>query len=307
MSKRVIITGGSGLIGKPLSQELITRGYTVYVLTRKKSTVPENQKGNCTLVTWDARSSDGWADIADGAFAIINLAGDNVASGRWTRTKKDRIISSRLNATHAVIEAIERSSSKPHVVIQASAAGYYGMTLKDTVFDETGPMGSGYLATVTRRWEDSSLPIEKAGIRRVVIRTGLVLARHGGALKKLTLPYQFFAGGHVGTGWQYMSWIHMKDQVNAIIYLMENSNLAGVFNLTAPNPVTSREFSRALGRVMRRPAWLPVPSFAVKFLFGEMGEEALLLGQRVVPKRLAEEGFTFRFPDIHSALKDLAG
>ncbi|HOO71377.1 MAG TPA: TIGR01777 family oxidoreductase [Spirochaetota bacterium] len=302
--KRVIITGGTGFIGKALSASLVDQGYEVVVLTRN---IFHGSRSEAAVkhAVWDAKTSAGWLDQAEGAYAIINLAGENVAQGRWTEERKRLILQSRLEATAAVMDALKRCKKKPSVLIQASAAGYYGAGTGTAAYDETSASGEGFLADVTRQWEMASEEADKLGVRRVVIRTGVVLGLNGGALVKLVLPYRFFVGGYIGSGSQYMPWIHLDDEVRAVLFLMEKKNLDGVFNLTAPKPETAKEFSRVLGRAMKRPAWTKIPSFAIRLVFGEMGTEALLSGKRVVPKRLLSVGFSFKYAELEGALKSL--
>jgi uncharacterized protein len=255
-------------------------------------------------VFWDGRTADGWGPLADGAHAIINLAGDNLAEGRWSEAKKNRILKSRLDAGAAVVEAVRGARQKPKVVVQASAVGFYGPR-GDEEIDESSPAGQGFLADVVRAWEDSTREVEALGVRRVVIRSGLVLGRGGGVFPRLVLPFRFFAGGPLGSGRQWFSWVHLSDEVGAIRFLVEQEGLAGVFNLTAPNPLEEKDICRAIGKALRRPCWLPVPAFMLKLLFGEKAKETILEGQRVFPRRLVEAAFAFRYPDADAALPDL--
>ena len=304
MQKKIIVTGGTGFIGRALCSLLTGAGYDMYVLTRSPESASRIMGKTAKPLHWDAKTSRGWADEADGAYAIVNLAGENVASGRWTPAKKSEILGSRLEAAGAVMDAIQHARKKPAVLIQASAIGYYGASTDDRAFDEGSPRGSGFLAHVAGEWEKATESAEDLGTRRAVIRTGIVLG-HGGALEKMAMPYRFFAGGHIGSGRQYMSWIHMQDEIEAIRFIIENKKLRGAFNLAAPEPVTAGEFSKILGRVMKRPAWFNIPSWAVTMAFGQMGKEALLLGQKAVPAALIKSGFHFRYPNLEAALRDL--
>jgi len=303
MQKKIIIAGGSGFIGKPLCSLLTNAGYDVFVLTRSPESASKALGNSAAPLLWDAKTSGGWAREAEGALAIVNLAGESVASGRWTASKRHEILGSRLNAARAVMDAIDHAKKKPALLVQASAVGFYGSSLVDRVLDENSPAGSGFLARVARQWEKATENAESLGTRRAVIRTGIVLG-DGGALKKMVLPYRFFAGGHFGTGMQYLSWIHIEDEIEAIRFIIERK-MKGFFNLTAPEPVTAGEFSKTLGMVTGRPAWLNIPSWAVKLVFGRMGAEALLLGQRAVPAALAGAGFRFKYPRLEGALRDL--
>jgi hypothetical protein len=241
----------------------------------------------------------------DGAEAIINLAGENISSGRWTDKRKRAILESRLNAGRAVVQAVQAAANKPRLVVQASAVGYYGPSGDEEITEETPP-GGDFLAQVAIAWEESTAPLEALGLRRVIIRTGVVLSSAGGALPRMLLPFRLFAGGRLGTGRQWFPWIHIADEVRAIRFLMENETATGPFNLTAPAPLPNAEFSRLLGEQLRGPALIPVPGFILRLLFGEMAT-VLLDGQRAIPRRLVQLGFTFRFPEAGSALRDLLG
>ena len=302
---RVVITGATGFIGRALCRELC-KDYEVIALSRDTIRAAESIGQWARAVEWDGRTAGSWFKQADGAFAIINLAGENVATGRWNESKKAGILHSRLDSTKAVLDAIKQVETKPSVVIQASAIGWYGPR-EDERLDENSAPGKGFLANVCRRIESGTEEIEKLGIRSAVIRTGVVLGRDGGAFARLVQPFRFYLGGHLGSGRQWFSWIHLDDEIAAIKFLMENEHLKGAFNLTAPEPVTMKEFCRILGNVMHRPAWLKVPSFAARLAFGEMADEMLLTGQKVLPKRLLNTGFNFQYTNIKQALNDITG
>jgi uncharacterized protein (TIGR01777 family) len=304
MSERIIITGATGFIGRALCKQLVEGGYEVVALSRSSKGGSESLPNQVKIVNWDAGTAEGWADYTDGAYAIINLAGENIGSGRWTERKKRRILESRLKAGRAVVEAVEKAGVKPKVVIQASGIGYYG-DRGDELLEESSLAGSGFLVEVAKRWEESTKKVESVGVRQVIIRTGVVLGADGGFLSRVLLPFRLFVGGHLGSGHQWIPWIHLDDEVGAIMFLMEKENLQGVFNLTAPNPLTSKDFFRLLGRVMRRPSWLPVPGFALRLLLGEMAKELILSGQRAVPKRLLDSGYEFKYADAESALREI--
>jgi hypothetical protein len=304
---RVIITGGTGLIGRALANHLAKGGHEVVVLSRnpnKTSGLPAGAR----VVQWDARSADGWGQLADGAGAIVNLAGASIAGegllpSRWTSQRKRAIVESRLNAGRAVVEAIRAATVKPDVLIQSSAVGYYG-TSNEATFTEDSPAGNDFLADTCKQWEASTAAVESLGVRRPVIRTGVVLTTKGGVLPSLSLPYKLFAGGPVGSGRQPLPWIHIDDEVDAIRYLIETPTARGPFNLTTPNPVTNAEFGRVLGKVLGRPHYLPAPGFAFKLAFGETAM-LVLEGQRVLPKKLLEAGYSFRFTEVEPALRDI--
>ncbi|MFP5221393.1 MAG: TIGR01777 family oxidoreductase [Acidobacteriota bacterium] len=304
--RRVVVAGGSGFIGRPFCRALLARGYRVTVLTRGGSrpagaspdgAVPE-------MHTWDGRSAQGWGHLADGAFALVNLAGESIGEGRWTPERKHAILQSRILAGEAMSQAVKQASVKPKVLVQASAVGYYGDTGQGAV-DESSPPGKGFLTEICLRWEGSTRQIEDMGVRRVVIRTGLVLGRGGGVLEKMLTPFKMFLGGPLGDGRQGFPWIHLEDQVLAMVFLMEREDASGAFNLTAPETVSNREFCQRLGEAMSRPCGLSAPAAMLRLAFGEMADELLLTGSRAFPKRLVEMGFSFSHPRLGSALRDL--
>jgi uncharacterized protein (TIGR01777 family) len=303
---RVIVTGGTGFIGRYLTKRLVEKGYEVVCLTRNVARAKEEGQPRVLFAAWDARSAVGWGGYAEGALAIVNLAGESLASGRWNKERKLRIMQSRLRAGKAVVDAVKSARKKPRAVIQASAIGFYG-NRGDEVLDEASVSGTGFLPEVTQKWEKSTADVEAYGVRRAVIRTGLVLGEKEGVLSRLVLPFRFFVGGPLGSGRQWVSWIHIEDEVQSIIYLIEHPELAGAFNLTSPHPLQNRDFSQKLGTVLKRPSWVPVPGFLLRWLFGQKAEETILSGQKVIPARLAEAGYEFAFPDAGKALADILG
>ena len=258
---------------------------------------------------WEARSAEGWGPLADGADAIVNLAGESIAGEglirgrRWTDNRKRRIRESRLNAGRAVVQAVELAQVKPRVVIQASGSGYYGPRGDEEITEEASP-GEGFMGRTAVEWEASTAGVESLGVRRAIIRSGPVLSTKGGAFPLMLLPFRFFVGGPLGSGRQWFPWIHIADEARAIRFLIENDAASGPFNLTAPNPLTNAEFSRVVGRVLRRPAFVPVPAFSLRLALGEMSI-VLLEGQRAMPRRLLDLGFPFRFLEAEAALRDL--
>ncbi len=304
MSKRIVITGATGFIGRALCKHLVEKGYEVVALSRSPEKGGEWLPDQVRLAKWDAKTAKGWEDFGDGANAIMKLAGESIASGRWTQKKKRRILKSRLTAGEAVLQAVERAESKPKVVIQASGIGIYG-DRNDEMLDESSRPGSGFLVEVAKPWEGSTKKVESAGVRHVIIRTGVVLGAEGGFLSRVLLPFRLFVGGRLGSGHQWIPWIHLDDEVRAIRFLMEKEELQGVFNLTAPNPLTSKDFFSLLGKVMKRPSWLPVPGFALSLLLGEMGKELILSGQRAIPNRLLESGYEFLYARAEPALREM--
>ncbi|MCI0475241.1 MAG: TIGR01777 family oxidoreductase, partial [Anaerolineales bacterium] len=255
---------------------------------------------------WDGCTAQGWSAVADGAFAIVNLAGESIGIPPipWTVERKRRIRDSRVNAGKAIIEAVRLAREKPRVVIQASGVGYYGAR-GDEIIVEKNSAGDDFLGDVATQWEASSAEVESLGVRRAIIRTGLPLDKSGGVFPYLALPFRLFFGGPIGSGKQFIAWIHRADYVRAIQFLIENENARGVFNLTAPNPLTNADFGRVLARVLHRPFWFPVPGFALKLALGEMAELLLLSGQRAVPERLLRAGFKFQFANAQDALQDV--
>jgi hypothetical protein len=299
---RVIITGGTGLIGRQLAGSLAGDRHEVIVLSRTPSQASGMPAG-VRLERWDAKTSAGWGPLVDGADAIVNLAGESLAEGRWTDARKQAILDSRVNAGKAVVEAIRASSQKPKVVVQASAVGYYGPRGREEITEDAKP-GSDFSAKICVDWEASTQPVESLGVRRPVIRTGIVLSADGGALPRMLLPFKFFAGGKLGSGEQGFPWIHMADEIAAIRFLIDTASASGPFNLTAPNPPTNAGFAKAIGQAMGKPSAIPAPGFALKAAFGEMST-VLLDGQRAVPKRLLDLGYTFRFSDPVAAVRDI--
>jgi uncharacterized protein (TIGR01777 family) len=274
----------------------------VIILTRNPQTNSRPQ-ANVQFVKWDAVTSKGWGQYADGSAAIVNLAGEGIADGRWSEERKKSIYLSRINAGKAVIDAITSATVKPKVLIQASGVGFYGPH-GDEILTESSAPGSDFLAQVCFDWEASTEAAESIGVRRAVIRSGIVLSNEGGAWPRIVLPFKLFAGGPIGSGKQYWPWIHIDDEIRAIRFLIENEEASGVFNLSAPTPLTNKEFSAKLGKVMGRPSLLPVPDFALKTGFGEMST-VLLDGQRAVPQRLQDLAFDFKFPTAEAAFQDL--
>lgn len=302
---RVIITGGTGLIGRPLSQALVKDGYEVIVLTRQPEKV-QNAPAGVKLMQWDGKSAAGWGELVDGAGAVVNLAGAGIADQRWSAARKQLIRQSRIDAGKAVMEALTAAARRPGVLIQSSAVGYYGTRTGDAQVTESYSPGGDFLSKVCFDWEASTAPVSKLGVRRAVIRTGVVLSNDGGAFPKQVLPFKLFAGGPVGSGKQWYPWIHIDDEVRAIQFLIANPKAEGVFNLAAPNPVTNQEFGKIVGEVLGRPAVMPAPGFAMQALFGEMAV-ILLEGQRAIPQRLLELGFTFTYATARQALDALLG
>lgn len=294
---RILISGATGMVAKALMPHL--EGHEIFKLVRKPS-------GAGNEIIWDAET--GFSAVEETKLsdfdAVINLAGDNIASGRWTPEKKKKIRNSRVLGTRNLMEALKRRNVKPKVFISASAIGFYG-NRGDEILTEESPSGEGFLPDVCKEWEAEAKRAEELGARVVLLRIGIVLAKEGGALQKMLPPFKLGIGGVIGSGNQWMSWIALHDLTRIIVFALEKDNLQGPINCTAPNPVTNQEFTKTLGKVLSRPTFIPVPSLAIKFLFGEMGETMLLEGCRVLPKRLQEEGFEFLYPTLESALRKI--
>lgn len=304
---RIVITGGTGMIGRRLANEMARNGHELIVLSRSPK-LAEGLDAAVRVEGWDAKTAKGWGPLADGADVIVNLAGANLAGEgffptRWTDERRKVLVESRINAGQAVVEAVTMAARKPALVIQASAIGYYGPRGNEEVTEDTAP-GTDFAAQVCIDWEKSTEAVEAMGVRRAIIRTGVVLSFEEGALYRMALPFRMFVGGTFGSGRQQFSWIHPADEIGAIRFLIKHTEASGPFNLTAPNPLSNAEFSRALGRVMSRPSLIPVPGFAFKTAFGDVAD-ILLTGQRVLPARLLDLGYTFQFADAEDALADL--
>jgi uncharacterized protein (TIGR01777 family) len=304
---RIIIAGGRGLIGRALTRELRQDNHEVLILSRNPGQATRVDDG-VKIFAWDGTTQQGWGKLVEGADAVVNLAGANLAGenlfpARFTKERKQIIMQSRLNAAKAIIEAIDAAREKPKLLIQSSAIGYYG-PLGDQPVDESGEAGKDFMAQVLQEVEQSTEVVETLGVRRVVTRSGVVLTDQGGALTRLLIPFKLFAGGPFGNGRQVMSWIHIIDEVKAIRFLIENPGVSGVYNLTAPNAVTNAEMGKVIAKILRRPYYLPVPGFALRLLFGEVAT-VVLDGQRVLPTRLLASGYEFKYPRIDMALAEI--
>lgn len=297
---RVIILGGTGFIGAALARLCCGLGHEVLVPSRTPAKVGARLGADVAGLPFDGRSGAGWAEAIGADTAIVNLAGENIAAGRWTGDAKRRIEDSRLAAGAAVMDAIRRAPEPPAVLVQGSAVGYYGARGPEPL-DEDALPGSNFLARVAVAWEGSTAGAEGLGVRRVVARTSMVLGA-GGALEKMLPAFRMGLGGPLGAGRQMVPFIHLADEVGALHFLMTRPGLSGPFNLAAPESVDSRGFARALGRALGRPAFLPAPAFALRLLLGQMAEEVLLSGANARPTRLLAAGYAFRHPTLDSAL-----
>jgi uncharacterized protein (TIGR01777 family) len=295
---RIVVTGGTGFLGSALVARL-QQDHDVVVLTRQAP--HQTVQKQAERIVWSPHRREGaWTLAVQHADAVINLAGEPIAEGRWSPARKDAIRRSRVDITRAIVDAI-REAPRPPALISGSAIGIYG-TRDDTPLTESSPTGSDFLASVCQDWEAEAQRAAEV-TRLVLLRTGLVLARNGGALAQMALPFRLFAGGPLGSGRQYWSWIHRDDWVEMVRWALANTAVTGPLNLTAPGPVTNTQFARTLGRVMRRPALVPAPAFALRLALGEMADAMILSGQRVLPQQAEALGFAFAYPDLEPALR----
>jgi uncharacterized protein (TIGR01777 family) len=300
---KVLITGSSGLIGSALVPFLTSEGNSITRLLRS----PASSKGSGgSEIVWNPGGPSAASSKLEGFDAVIHLAGENIAEGRWTEAKKARIRESRTKPTRALSEALAKLSNPPRTLVSASAVGFYGHR-GDEILREGSAPGSGYLPEVCLGWEGATASAVQKGIRVVHLRFGVVLATTGGALAKMLPPFRMGVGGKVGDGKQYMSWIALDDVMGAIHHVLITDRLIGPVNAVAPNPVTNSEFTKTLGRVLSRPTLFPVPAAAARIAFGEMADAVLLASARVIPARLVETGYQFRYPELEGALRHLLG
>ena len=291
---RILISGANGLIGRSLRELLTANGHTLLQLSRKGS-------NGLDQIAWEPLKGQIEADKMEGLDVVVHLAGENVGQA-WNDEVKHRIKESRMKGTRLLSETIATLKSPPKVFVCASAIGYYGVRGSEPL-DENSASGTGFLAEVCRQWESATAPASASGIRTVNLRFGVVLSPHGGALKQMLPPFQMGAGGNLGDGQQYFSWVALTDAVSAIKFAIETPALSGPVNVVAPNPVTNAQFTKALGIVLGRPTFFPVPPMAARMIFGEMADEMLLGGAKIVPKKLQESNFNFQFPQIEDALR----
>ena len=302
---KIAITGATGFVGTRLVNRLKDEGHQFIIFTRNvnraQTIYPASTFPNVEMVAYNPTESGDWQDNISGCDAVVNLAGEPIAE-RWSPEHKQAILESRQLGTRKIVEAITKAKEKPSVLINPSAIGYYGSSETKT-FDENSPPGDDFLAEVCQAWESESQEVKKVNVRLVILRIGIVLG-NGGALAKMIPPFKLFAGGPIGSGRQWFSWIHIDDLVELIKESLTRSGIVGTFNATAPNPVRMNELCETLGEVMNRPSWLPVPDFALEVLLGE-GSKVVLEGQQVLPKETLELGFQYQYPMIKSALMDI--
>jgi uncharacterized protein len=301
---KIAIAGATGFVGSRLVEQLLAQGHEVVIFTRSPQQV-SSRFSKAQVVGYEPLKSGEWQTAISGCDAVVNLAGEPIAEKRWTPAQKRTILDSRQLGTQKIVAAIAAASVKPTVLINASAIGYYG-TSETSKFNEDSPAGQDFLAEVCTAWETAAQAVTATGTRLVILRLGIVLGENGGALGKMLAPFSAFVGGPIGSGKQWFSWVHRDDVVKLIITAITDSQMQGVYNATAPNPVTMADFSQTLGAVMNRPSWLPVPNFALEAMLGE-GAIVVLEGQQVIPTHTLAQGFEFQYPTLTPALKAILG
>jgi uncharacterized protein (TIGR01777 family) len=293
---KILIAGGIGFLGNALAASLKKNGHEIFILTRR-------QPGNSRQFHWDGRTTSGWSHIINEVDAVINLAGFGLEHWPWTQRQKEKFVDSRVLPGFALATAIKESKRRPGIFIQQSGINHYGLH-GTTIADESTPSADDFLAQLTVKWEAATQIVEDLGLRRVVIRTAVVLGRHGGLLPLMALPVRLYFGGKLGSGLQAMSWIHLDDWVNAVSFLLMSENARGAYNLIAPRPINNANFMHTVARTLKRPYWFHVPAFLLKMFLGEMNV-LILEGRFARPKRLVESGYRFQFDVLENALTDL--
>jgi len=302
MNRKIVITGATGLIGRELCEKLYEEGDEITIFTRDIKKGKEIFPYLNNFVEWNYNEPDVWRNELEEKYAVINLAGSNVFGKRWTTAYKTDIMDSRKLSTKNIVESIGQTKNKPKILISSSAAGYYGDRGDEKITEETSS-GTDFLASVCKSWESEAQEVEKIGIRRVSIRTGIVLSSREGALKKMLLPFRLFVGGSIGSGKQWFPWIHVEDLINIYFFALNNET-NGAINGTSPNPVRMREFAKTLGKVLHRPSFFTVPEFALKLAIGE-GAQSILSSLRIIPKKLIQNSFRFKYEKLEPALISL--
>ncbi|MBI4000026.1 MAG: TIGR01777 family protein [Candidatus Omnitrophica bacterium] len=298
---KIVVTGATGFIGRSLTEALTKRGNEIIILSRRTISASDNSK--IRYVRWNPEDSSSIVSEIDGIDAVINLAGEPIVGKRWSQKQKGKILSSRVNATQIIANSIRKAVNKPKVLINASAVGFYG-SRQNELLAEDARSGDGFLAETCKAWEAHAIRVKDFDVRVVWLRTGIVLDKSGGALKMMLPPFKMFLGGWLGNGNQWMSWIAREDLIRLILFCLDHPAAKGPINAVAPQPVTNKAFSFVLAQVLKRPCLMPVPAFALKILLGEMSE-MLLTGQRVIPQKAGELGFSFHYPEIRHALETI--
>jgi len=303
---KIAISGATGFVGSRLVEKLHTEGHRILVLTRNPSfaqkVFPSPAFPNLEIIAYTPSVSGTWQDAIAGCEGVVNLAGEPIAEERWTPERKQEILNTRKLGTQKIVEAIAKANPRPSVLVNTSAIGYYG-TSETASFDEDSTSGNDFLAQVCQEWEQEATKVKDTNVRLVILRFGIVLG-NGGALGKMITPFKLFAGGPIGSGQQWFSWIHLDDIVGLIIQALTKPTMEGVYNATAPQPVRMNDLSTTMGNVMSRPSWLPVPGFAIEAILGD-GAKVVLEGQKVLPKRTLESGFEYQYPNLQSALTQI--
>lgn len=296
---KILVTGSTGLVGTALVPVLVRAGHTVCRLVRQE-TVVKGGEGDGFYVAWNPATRE-LGGAAVGADAVVNLAGASIADGRWTAKRKLELQSSRIDTTRALVAALAKMNARPRVLVSSSATGFYGNRGDEVLTEESAP-GNDFLADLAKSWEAEAVKAEALGIRVVLARLGVILAKRGGALPRMMMPFRFFAGGNIGSGKQWMPWISLDDAVGIMRFALDNSNARGPLNAIAPEPVQNSEFTKTLARAMHRLALLPAPAFALRLALGEMADALLLSSQRALPQKLQQLGYSFQHPNLSSAL-----
>ena len=299
----IIIAGGSGFIGRPLCQALRHDGHQVTVLSRNPQKAAKVLGPSVTTIAWDVGSPGTWEHVLHKAEAVINLAGEPIADARWTDRRKRQIRDSRVLTTQTLVDALAKVSDGPRILVNASGVGFYGPRV-DPQLTEASPIGTGFLAELCAAWEHEASLAESHGVRVVILRIGMVLGKHGGALAQMIRPFRLFVGGPISPGDQWVSWIHIRDLIGLVQWALSREHVKGPVNAVSPTAVTMEEFCQVLGRVLKRPSWLQVPQFALRFALGELSS-LLTTGQRVIPKAAMEGGYVFQYSDLEPALLDI--
>lgn len=300
---KIVIAGATGFIGQKLTSSLLASQTTVVLLTRRPDAVRTPLHPLASYVHWDGKNQGEWTRCVDGADAIINLSGQSIAGKRWSDSRKEELLLSRTQPTNALVQAMKASGARPRVLINASAVGYYGHVPRETVAEDHPP-GNDFLSKTCAAWEAAALRAQELGVRVVLLRSGIVLDKNWGALQRMLFPFRLFVGGSLGSGDQWFPWIHNEDEVRAILFTLGRGGISGPINLAAPEAATIRDFTEAIGIVLRRPSFFRVPAFVLRAALGEMAD-IVLTGQKVIPQTLLKEGFEFRFPTLVGALGDL--